>query len=148
MESSATTLPRCRITTCEEIRSTISNSCELKSTTLPRAANSWIKLHSTGAVETSSPEMSAQIGWPSRKISPPVVSRSPVIIFMVVDLPDPFGPRVSGDLTSLRLKTQTINGKDAGESLGNVAEFERHRCRIPTTSEKSPLQEPSSLSHC
>src|SRR5580658_7651227 len=30
---------------------------------------------------------------PLNKISPEVISISPVIIFIVVDLPDPFGPR-------------------------------------------------------
>ena len=33
------------------------------------------------------------MGWPSKRISPEVVSISPVIIFIVVDLPEPFGPR-------------------------------------------------------
>ena len=33
------------------------------------------------------------MGSPSNRISPEVVSISPVIIFMVVDLPEPFGPR-------------------------------------------------------
>src|SRR5689334_9064051 len=40
IESSATTFPRCKITTCEQTRSTVSSSCELNSTTLPRAASS------------------------------------------------------------------------------------------------------------
>jgi len=38
MESSATSLPRWRMTTWEQTRSTVSSSCELKRTTLPRAA--------------------------------------------------------------------------------------------------------------
>ena len=33
------------------------------------------------------------MGVPPKRISPDVISMSPVIIFMVVDLPDPFGPR-------------------------------------------------------
>src|SRR5580658_3897424 len=33
------------------------------------------------------------IGTPSKKIWPEVIWMSPVIIFMVVDLPEPFGPR-------------------------------------------------------
>ena len=33
------------------------------------------------------------MGRPPKRISPDVISMSPVIIFMVVDLPDPFGPR-------------------------------------------------------
>src|ERR1035438_4380684 len=39
------------------------------------------------------PNMSLRMGWPSKRISQAVVSMSPVIIFMVVDLPDPFGPK-------------------------------------------------------
>ena len=37
--------------------------------------------------------IASESGWPSKRISPDVISISPVIIFMVVDLPDPFGPR-------------------------------------------------------
>src|SRR5438093_5708708 len=33
------------------------------------------------------------MGSPSNRIAPDVISISPVIIFMVVDLPEPFGPR-------------------------------------------------------
>ena len=36
---------------------------------------------------------SVSTGSPSKKIWPDEVCRSPVIIFMVVDLPEPFGPR-------------------------------------------------------
>src|SRR6266481_5836364 len=40
IESSATIFPRCKITTREQTRSTVSSSWELNSTTLPRAASS------------------------------------------------------------------------------------------------------------
>lgn len=36
---------------------------------------------------------SRPIGIPSNRIAPALDSSSPVIIFIVVDLPDPFGPR-------------------------------------------------------
>jgi hypothetical protein len=36
---------------------------------------------------------SSSILFPSKRISPPERSMSPVIIFIVVDFPEPFGPR-------------------------------------------------------
>src|SRR6266567_8511695 len=65
MESFATTRPLCRITMRAETRSTVSSSCELNRTTLPRAASSWIRLRSTNAELTSRPEK----GSSSRTIS-------------------------------------------------------------------------------
>ena len=44
MEPCSTRLPRCRMTTCAQTRATTSNSCEQKSTTLPCAASSWMRV--------------------------------------------------------------------------------------------------------
>ena len=49
---------------------------------------------------------------------------SPVIIFMVVDLPEPLGPRYPVISPGARRKADVIHRRDAGESLGDVAQFE------------------------
>ena len=59
---------------------------------------------------------------------------SPVIIFMVVDLPDPFGPRYPVISPRARLKTHVVHCQDAGESFGNIAEFEHAGCLRPLCS--------------
>src|SRR5262245_23211586 len=56
--------------------------------------------------------MSRSIGYPSKRISPEVESINPAIILMVVDFPDPFGPRYPvtspGRAQKLKLSTARL----------------------------------------
>jgi hypothetical protein len=50
------------------------------------------------------------MGWPSKRISPEPISIS----------------QVAGDLARGGREADVVHGQDAGETLGDVAQFERH----------------------
>ena len=56
--------------------------------------------------------------------APEEVSRSPVSIFAVVLLPDPFGPEVADHFAGPHLEAHVVDGGDAEESLHEVSRFQ------------------------
>src|ERR1041385_61574 len=54
---------------------------------------------------------------PSNRMSPTVGSTSPAIIFMVVDLPDPFGPEVSRNPARQGGKADIIDRRNSRKQL-------------------------------
>ena len=89
---------------------------------------------------------SLPVGSPSNRISPDVVPIRPVIIFMVVDLPDPFGPRYPVISPARASKTHMVHGHHAGEAFGDVAQFEFHHFHAPAAPGNKPRHERSKRS--
>jgi hypothetical protein len=61
------------------------------------------------------------VGTPSKRISPEGISSRTVIIFMVVDLQEPFGPEVAGHFAGAGAKRNSIHGEVADESFRDIA---------------------------
>src|ERR1035441_777333 len=57
------------------------------------------------------------------------------------------GAQVAGDLSGGGRKADVIDGEYAGETLGDVAQFQGHGCRTPAASGNRSLQESSRESH-